>query len=139
MAKTIATVLGAGFLLVGLVGFVAPGLLGMHLSVTHDIVHLVSGAASLYFGLKGTMSQARMFCLVFGAVYALLGVLGFVLGDTGTVTAGMPGMSPDPNLWKVLPDVLELGRMDHIVHILLGAIYLVGGLITKADVARATS
>ena len=65
--------------------------------------------------------------------------IGFVLGDQGTVSAGMHGMSPDPNLWKVLPGTLELGRMDHIVHILLGGIYLVGGLITKADVARATS
>src|SRR5687767_12847220 len=79
MAKTIATILGIVFILVGLIGFAAPGLLGAHLSTAHNVIHLVSGAAALYLGLKGSLSAARMFCLVFGAVYLLLGVAGFLL------------------------------------------------------------
>ena len=54
MAKTISTILGIVFLLVGLLGFAAPNLMGMHLSTTHNLIHLVSGALALYFGLKGT-------------------------------------------------------------------------------------
>jgi ABC-type Na+ efflux pump permease subunit len=132
MAKTICKLLGVVFLLVGLCGFVAPGLMGTHLSTLHNIVHLASGAIALYLGFSGTLAAARMFCLVFGAVYLLLGVLGFVLGGAGTTA--MAGMSPDPNLWKLLPGQLEFGRMDHIIHVLLGIIFLIGGFMTKADV-----
>ncbi|HEY0003336.1 MAG TPA: DUF4383 domain-containing protein [Pyrinomonadaceae bacterium] len=131
MAKTIATILGAGFLLVGICGFIAPGMLGMHLSLAHNLVHIISGAAALYFGLSGSLSAARLFCLVFGAVYLLLGVVGFVAGKAQAVTGDMPGMSPDDKLLKLLPGVLEFGKMDHIVHILLGLIFLIGGFLTK--------
>ena len=137
MAKTIATVLGAAFLLVGLVGFIAPGLLGTHLSLAHTVIHLVSGAAALYLGLKGSLANARLFCLVFGAVYALLGVVGFVAGSPSSVSAGMPGMSPDSRLLKVIPGVLELGTSDHVLHVLIGAVFLVGGFLTKAALDRA--
>ncbi|HEY0406919.1 MAG TPA: DUF4383 domain-containing protein [Pyrinomonadaceae bacterium] len=136
MAKTICKLLGVVFLLVGLCGFVAPGLMGTHLSVLHNVVHLASGAIALYLGFSGTLAAARTFCLAFGAVYLLLGILGFVLGSAGTTA--MPGMSPDPNLWKLIPGQLELGRMDHIIHVLLGIIFLIGGLMSKPDLARAT-
>jgi hypothetical protein len=138
MAKTIATVLGIGFILVGVLGFAAPALFGAHLSLTHTIVHLVSGALALYLGLKGTLAQARLFCLIFGAVYALLGVVGFLAGSPGSPSAGVPGPADD-RLFKVLPGLLELGTADHVIHILLGTIFLVAGLMTKADLKRATS
>jgi hypothetical protein len=136
MAKTIATVLGVGFLLVGILGFLAPGMLGMHLSATHNLVHLVSGAVSLYFGLAGTLAAARLFDLAFGAVYGLLGVLGFLLGSQGA-PHGVPG-PPDARLWSVIPGVFEVGTSDHVVHILLGLLFLVGGLLTRPGV-RTTS
>lgn len=117
MAKTIATILGTAFVLVGILGFIAPDMMGMHLSLAHNIVHLVSGALALYFGLAGTHAAARSFCIVFGVVYGLLGLLGFVMGHPG----------PDRML-TVIPDQLMLGRMDHIVHIVLGALFLIGGL-----------
>ena len=126
MAKTIATVLGVVFILVGLLGFVMPTLLGAHFTTAHNIVHLVSGAAALYLGLKGSMSAARMFCLIFGAVYLLLGVVGFVAG-TGS-----------DRLFS-LGDVLHFGTTDHIIHILMGAIFIIGGLMTGgSSIAPAT-
>jgi hypothetical protein len=42
----------------------------------------------------------------------------------------VPGPT-DARLLKVLPGVLEFGTSDHAVHILLGAIFLIGGLMTK--------
>ena len=117
MAKRICTIAGVVFIVVGLAGFAIPDLLGTHLSLVHNIIHLVSGAASLYFGLKGTEAAARTFCRVFGAVYLLLGVVGFLLG------------SGDDRLFTVLPDQLVLGTMDHVVHILLGAVFLAGGFL----------
>lgn len=138
MAKTICTLLGIVFILVGIVGLIDHDLLGTHLSLTHNLVHIISGAVALYLGLAGSLSGARLFCIVFGIVYLLLGVCGFLLGGAGVHT--MPDMADanDANLWKVIAGQLELGRMDHIVHLLLGVVFLIGGFITKTDVARAT-
>lgn len=133
MAKTVATILGVAFLLVGIVGFVAPGVGGFHLSLAHNLIHLVSGALSLYFGLAGTLSSARLFCIVFGAVYGLLGVAGFLLGSPGTPS--MPGMAADSRLFTVIPGTLELGTSDHAFHIVLGIVFLLAGFLTKTDFA----
>ena len=124
MANRIATILGIVFLLVGVAGFAMPGLLGAHLSLAHNIIHLVSGAISLWLGLKGTPQAAKTFCLVFGAVYLLLGVAGFVAG------------SGEHRMLNVIPGQLELGTVDHVIHVLFGALYLVGGLTTKTVVVR---
>lgn len=123
MAKTIAKILGVVFILVGLVGFVSSNFLGTHLTTSHNLVHLISGALALYFGFAGTLAAARLFCIVFGIVYTLLGVVGFLLG-TG----------PD-RMFEALASLgLHLGTMDHLVHILLGVVFLIGGFLTKADV-----
>ncbi|HST53621.1 MAG TPA: DUF4383 domain-containing protein [Pyrinomonadaceae bacterium] len=120
MAKTISKILGVVFILVGLAGFAAPRLLGTHLNTTHNLVHLISGAIALYFGFAGTLGAARLFCIIFGIVYALLGVCGFLLG-TGT------------EHMLAIDDLLMLGTMDHVVHILLGVVFLIGGFMTRAD------
>lgn len=121
MAKTIAKLVGAVFIVVGIVGFFDPHLLGAHLGKAHNAVHLVSGAVSLYLGFKGSMSAAKQFCIIFGIVYGLLGVCGYFIG-TG------------PDRMLELP-YLMLGTRDHIIHILIGVIYLIGGFATKSGAA----
>src|SRR5687767_12369887 len=121
MAKTIATLLGIVFILVGLVGFAAPNLMGGHFSTAHNVIHLVSGGAALYLGLKGSMSATKMFCLVFGAVYLLLGVVGFFAGDG------------HDRMLALIPGTLEFGTTDHIIHVLMGGVFLIGGLMTTAE------
>ena len=141
MAKTICKLLGVVFILVGIVGFLAPGLLGMHLGTAHNLVHLISGALALYFGFAATVSAARLFCIIFGVVYGLLGLLGFLLG--GTAAHGVGGVpaahhgATDSRLWAVLPGTLELATVDHVVHLLLAVLFLVGGFLTRADIERA--
>jgi uncharacterized membrane protein HdeD (DUF308 family) len=117
MAKTVCKILGVVLLIVGVCGFVAPTLLGAHLTPAHNMVHIVSGVIALYFGFAGSLSGARGFCLVFGIVYLALGIFGMVLGVD-------PG-----KMWNVGP--LMLGMADHGIHLLLGAIFLAGGLFTK--------
>ncbi|HYW69526.1 MAG TPA: DUF4383 domain-containing protein [Pyrinomonadaceae bacterium] len=132
MAKLVCKLLGFVFLIVGVAGFVAPGLLGTHLSMAHNVVHIVSGVIALYFGFAGSAAAARGFCLIFGVVYLALGIVGFVLGHPGaSMIAGM--MLEDSKLWKVIPGTLELGKMDHIVHCLLGVVFLAGGLLGGRD------
>jgi len=137
LAKIVATIMGVVFILTGIVGFISNDLLGFHLSFFHNAaVHIVSGAISLYFGMAGTARGARIFCLVFGVVYALIGVCGFLLGSNQSPTAGVPGPA-DARLWKFIPSMLELGTSDHILHIVLGLVFVIGGLLTKTDVRRA--
>ncbi|HVF23093.1 MAG TPA: DUF4383 domain-containing protein [Pyrinomonadaceae bacterium] len=117
MAKTICKILGVVFLLVGVAGFAAPTLLGAHLTPPHNVVHIVSGVVALYFGFAGTLSGAKMFSLVFGVVYLALGVMGLAMGE------------PPHREWEVGP--LLFGTSDHAIHILLGVLFLAGGLFTK--------
>jgi uncharacterized protein DUF4383 len=122
MAKTVATILGIVLIVVGIAGFI-PGmtnLMGAHLGKAHNAVHIVSGAVSLYLGAKGSLSAARSFCLLFGVIYAALGIVGFVVGE---------GHDHMLNLTAIR---LFLGSMDHIIHIALGALYLIGGLATRS-------
>lgn len=117
MAKTVCKILGVVFLLVGIAGFAKSDLLGAHLEPAHNIVHIVSGALALYFGFAGSLAGAKTFSLVFGVVYLGLGILGISMG-TGEM-----------RLWTVGP--LNLGTVDHGIHILLGVVFLAGGLFTK--------
>src|SRR5437764_15228711 len=117
MAKTICTLLGVVFLLVGIIGFFSPNLMGTHLSTTHNLVHIVSGLISLYFGLAGSLSGARGFALAFGAIYLLLGVCGFILGDAA-----------NDRMLNIIPNQLMLGPRDHAVNILLGVVFLTAPL-----------
>jgi hypothetical protein len=136
MAKTICKLLGVVFLLVGIIGFVKPDLMGTHLSMAHNLVHILSGILALYFGFAGSLSGARGFALAFGAVYLLLGIVGFIMGAPGSSEIANMTMQ-DNRLWKVIPGTLELGTADHAIHILLGIVFLAGALMTKSDAARA--
>ncbi len=113
MAKTVAKIMGVLLLLVGVLGFThVLDPLGAHLNPAHNLVHIVSGAAALYFGFAGSLSAAKTFCLVFGLVYLLLGIVGLAMG---TLNIGP----------------LIFGQVDHGIHVIVGAIFLAGGLFTK--------
>ena len=123
MAKTLATLLGIVLIIVGIAGFFRTDLLGAHLGKAHNAIHIVTGVISFYFGMKSA-SAAKSFCIVFGIVYGLLGVVGYFVG-TG------------PDHMLELPK-LALGTRDHIIHIALGVLYLIGGFTTRtAASARA--
>ena len=113
MAKTVAKILGVILLLVGILGFThLLDSLGAHLSPVHNLVHIISGVISLYFGFAGSLGGAKSFCTIFGLVYLLLGLVGMVKGD-------------------LMLGPLMLGKVDHGIHLIVGAAYLAGGLLTK--------
>lgn len=128
MAHTACKVLGVAFLVAGLVGFVQPHFLGFHLTTIHNLVHLATAAVALYLGFAGSLTAARTFCLVFGATYLLLGLLGFVapglvatiLGHEGALTAR-----------ELMP--------DNIFHVVVGAVFLLAGLRTAPAVVARTA
>lgn len=135
MAKTVSTILGIAFILVGLAGFVSPNLLGAHLTPAHNVIHLVSGAAALYFGLAAAPPAARLFALLFGALYLLLGVTGFFFGVGGETWLPLRAQQGvNEHMFYPIPGVLELGTADHIIHLLLGTAFVVAGALSRASV-----
>src|SRR5262245_51934086 len=120
MAKTICKIFGTVLLLVGIVGFFTHNLLSLHLTNIHNIVHILTGLVALYFGVSGSDASARTFSQVFGAIYALLGIVGFI----------------QPNIIATVIQFHETTVagsdtliMDNIVHLLVGAVFLIVGFI----------
>src|SRR5688572_24353409 len=84
VTKKIAIGFGAVLLLIGILGFIpafTPGglLLGIFaVDAEHNIIHLASGAAAIAAGLS-SYRNARMFFQVFGVIYGLIAVAGFIV------------------------------------------------------------
>ena len=115
--RLVATIFGAVYLLVGLLGFAATAgvefagtegglLLGIfEVNPLHNIVHLIIGAALLGAGLA-SVRAARSTNMTIGVVYLLVGIIGFFLVDTAA-------------------NILALNTADHFLH-LVSAIVLLG-------------
>ena len=121
--------LGIFFIIAGLGGIIMPGMLGMHLSMSHNVIHLASGALSLWTGYSDDPRKAYNFALSFGVVYGLLGLGGFVFGEPGY--PGVGHMEADENLLRVIPNVLEFGTADHTFHGIISAAFLVAAFAWK--------
>ena len=128
--------MGLLFIMIALVGMVVTDLLAAHLSYAHNIIHLVSGIAALFFAFR-TERASRIFAISFGTFYGLLGILGFALGRPGTADVGH--MAPDKFLWVLSPAMLEFGTTDHILHIIFGAVFIAGALIVQRRKVKGTA
>jgi hypothetical protein len=134
--RIIATLFGAVYVLVGLLGFfwvndvpfAGPGdggnaILGIfEVNPLHNVVHLLIGAALLIAG-AGTAASARAANSTVGALYLLLGVVGFFL------TAPDGGRSPI--------NFLSLNVPDHILHLATALLLLATGLGADRGATRA--
>ena len=88
LAKLYAQVLGVVLTLVGILGFIPAlvsnnNLLGIFaIDPVHNIIHLASGIVGLVAGFSGAGQYARLYAGIFGAVYGLVTVIGFIQGTT---------------------------------------------------------
>jgi hypothetical protein len=98
IAKLYAQVLGIVLTAVGILGFVpalAPdgNLLGIFaINDAHNVVHLLSGVVGLAAGFLGSGQYARWYAGVFGVVYGLVTVIGFIQMTTvlGIIPVNLP-------------------------------------------------
>lgn len=128
--RLVATIFGAVYLLVGLLGFAFTGGVGFvatqgglilgifEVNPLHNIAHLLIGAALLIAGLTRA-AAAKAVNITVGAVYLLLGIVGFFLVGTGA-------------------NILALNTPDHFLH-LVSAIVLLGVGLGAERAVRATS
>lgn len=87
MVQKLAWVFGIVLLAVGILGFV-PGVTanGMLLGIfevdgLHNVIHLLSGIVAV-LAARGSAAYARLYFKVFGVVYGLVTILGFVQGGS---------------------------------------------------------
>lgn len=115
--RLVGVIFGAVYLLVGLLGFAYTGGVGFvatsggailgifEVNPLHNVIHLLVGAALLIAGLSSTVAAKATNTLI-GAVYLILGIVGFFLVGTGL-------------------NILALNTADHFLH-LASAIVLLG-------------
>lgn len=124
----VAMIAGAVLALVGLLGFVNDPVLGIfEVSLVHNLVHLLSGAALLAAAFIDNGRNARMTLLVLGIVYALVTVLGFVA--SGLTDSLLLGTTANP----------AINMADNVLHLLLAIAFIAVPLIVKEDVRRTTT
>jgi hypothetical protein len=87
MAKTIATVFGYIFLLLGILGFFNNPIVGADgvflTNTAHNIIHLLSGGILLWIVYTSALKSAATL-KVFGIVYLIIAILGF-LSSSGMI------------------------------------------------------
>ena len=117
MAKTLGMLFGIVFLAVGILGFVPgvtttgpdgmPMLLGIFMvNTAHSAVHIVSGAIFLFASMSGA-GPARLWFQIFGVVYAIVAILGF-MNPTGMLLGLISNNPADTWLHVVLAAAMLL-------------------------------
>lgn len=125
-SQEVSVIMGLSLVLIGLVGFVMDNLFGAHLSYTHNVIHVLTGALAMWFGFS-SLATARRSNLIWGIFYGALGILGFIAGVAGTPSVG--AIHEDRFLWRISPESLELGTVDHSMHIIFAAIFILGAAL----------
>ncbi len=115
MAKKLAMLFGIVFVLVGALGFISNPIVGeggyFQTDMIHNAIHLVVGVLMLI--MAGNMATLAL--NLFGAIYVLLGVIGFVQGGD-----------------KLLGLIVHNSH-DTWLHLVLGLVLLAVGMSTKGS------
>lgn len=124
MGKRLAMIFGAIFVLVGLLGYVDNPIIGpagiFATNSTHNLAHLLIGAIMIIAATR-TERAAIMSMHIFGAVYALLAVLGFAaVGEEGH---------------SMLLGMVHINGADNWLHLFL-AVALVGSALAVSRTHR---
>lgn len=81
MEKTILAIIGVILIIIGLMGFISPMVFGIFaMNTVNSIVYLLTGALSLAFANQ-SFDEARGFAKVFGIIYLVFVVAGFLMGS----------------------------------------------------------
>jgi hypothetical protein len=111
MVRQYAGIVGAVLLLIGVVGLLAgEGHLGgqLNIDMIEDIIHILTGALLAYAGFgQRDVGLARTIVGVLGAIYLLVGILGFVSNT----------------LFGIIPNGYTF--IDNIIHLAIGVLNLV--------------
>jgi hypothetical protein len=90
LAKTYIVLSGLILVIVGIAGFFRHEMFHLTFPPAHNLFHLLSGVIALAAGFSKNAASQRSFGLVFGSVYTLVAVAGFLgLHDLGSIQLGL--------------------------------------------------
>ncbi len=113
LVKPLTWLFGVVLLLVGVLGFFMSPILGIFsVNMLHNIVHVASGVAALV-AASMSFSASRMYLIVFGIVYAIVTLAGFI------------------NLEPVV-SLLMINSADNFLHLAIAAVCLIVGFGSKS-------
>jgi hypothetical protein len=114
MAKKLAIVFGIVFVLVGVLGMMDTSIVGsmgiFETNSLHNYVHLLVGIILLAVALMAP-GMSALWLKIFGVVYFLLAVLGFLLIPSGGDLLGL----------------VTMNTADHVLHAVLGIVLFLAG------------
>jgi hypothetical protein len=115
MAKKLALVLGIVLVILGVLGYVSNPLIGasglFETNGLHNLVNLVIGIILLIVAFAAP-GKSGLWLKIFGIIYLILVVLGFLMVPSGGMLLGM-----------------ATNVADHWLHLVLGVVLLVGGFM----------
>ena len=125
-AQLYALVFGIVLVAVGILGFFyegsfttgddvpRDGLFGIFdVNGWHNVIHIASGLVGL--AVAGKWAASRMYALGFGAVYTVVAIWGFVLGDG-----------------EVILNLMPINTADNILHLLIAVAGIGAGIASPA-------
>lgn len=117
-ASLYAGLIGAVLLVAGIIGFFysasfgSPGdvdaVLGiLDVNAWHNLVHILSGVIGLLAFASGPVAS-RTYALVFGVVYIVVAIWGFIIGSGDSILGFIP-INTEDNILHVILGVLGIG------------------------------
>jgi hypothetical protein len=120
MAKSLAVLFGIVFVIVGLLGFVPNPIVGatglFQTDHLHDLVHLLVGVVLLVVAMAAPAASG-LWLKIFGVVYLLLAVLGFLMIPHGGMLLGL----------------VLMNTADHWLYVVLGVVLLIAGMMRSSQ------
>jgi hypothetical protein len=124
-AQLYALVVGAVLVIAGVIGFVYSASFGspgevdavfgiLDVNAWHNIVHIATGA----LGLLLFRTAAREYALGLGAVYIVVAIWGFIIGDGESILGFIP-----------------INSEDNVLHLVIGLVGIGAGLATHHALA----
>jgi hypothetical protein len=124
--NTFCRLLGVILVGVGVLGFFLPRLIGVHMSFTQNLLHIMVGLTALYVGFACTLESARMYCRSFGTMFECLGILGCLAPDALARLFGYTVLASDVMV------------LDAASYVFMGFVMLAIGLFPRPYVWSAT-
>lgn len=129
-ARLYAGLIGGVLVVAGIIGFFYSASFGspgnvdavfgiLDVNAWHNLVHILTGAIGLAAFAAGARAS-RTYALVFGAVYIVVAIWGFIIGDGDSILGFIP-----------------VNTEDNVLHLILGVLGIGAGLASPEEDAVA--
>ena len=121
--NTVSLDIGFVLLVLALCGLFMPNFLGLNMSAMHCWVLASCGCIGIWSGLTTQRTVAMKLNFAVGIFFILNAILGVMAGEPG-IEHGVIN-AHDELVIRIAPGFLELSTMDHVLHAVVGAFFLI--------------